>query len=591
MSVMIASKVKDGEIWLPRFLMELEKLTYENISRVVFMYSESRDASFSLLDHYRHTSKHDVEIYADPWLPPSERRGDSLARVKQDIQRLLKSGGEDYYLNLDCDLVQLPVDLIERLMAHDKDLIAGMVLTENRDPMVFYDSYVFRLEGCRFHPYRYPGMDKTEPFEVESVSTCYLAKSHVELAGIYTNPHPHIPFCNDLRNKGYKVWVDPTTLVFHIDLEKMGIVHPPDPGIPYSWSRFIDDKNRKYEPAVIGAETRYRLILEDKIRFAQTLPVSYKVVEDWKNMRPLITASIKVFNDAETLPYTLRSIYPYVDCIDIVEGAVYLRRDHANPDGSSPDGTVDVIKNFPDPDNKINLFTGIWKTKEEIQRKLLEVCRGKWMMFIDADEVMDYSSLSLARKWCFEHQDGQMVYARPIRFFNLYHDFYHAAFSLDPMSPWAEHGIPHPFLIWRDIPGLNFESFHTVPADMFGNPIGRGAPVYRGREEVLDDVFMIHLGYVKSPERMRQRFEFEIRRGIGAPGVPQSEKPEDDPWFTHKMPEDFVITNFPGPYPEILDSHPMKGKIKLNVTKTKPHFEYELVDMTTEEYVELKKNE
>jgi hypothetical protein len=213
------------------------------------------------------------------------------------------------------------------------------------------------------------------------------------------------------------------------------------------------------------------------------------------------------------------------------------------------------------------------------------------MLFIDGDEMLDYSSMSRVRKWCFDNQDGKTIYARPTRFFNLYHDFYHVAFSLNPMSPWAEYGIPHPFLIWRGIAGLNFRTFHTIPMDAFGNPIGRDAPVHRGREKVLDDVFVIHAGYVKSPEYMRQRLEFEIRRGIGAPGLPPSEVPEDDPWFTHRMPEDMVIADFPGPFPDVLDNHPLRKKIRLNVTKTKPHFEYELIDMTIEEYIKLKRGE
>lgn len=588
---MIASKIKDAELWLPRFLMQIDNLTYPDISRVVFMYSPSNDKSYSMLDHWRKTTTFNVEIYRDPYLPPAERRGDSLSRVKQDIQTLLREGGEDYYLNLDCDLVRFPPDLIERLMAHDKDLIASMVLTEGRDPLVFYDIFVFRLEGCRFHPLRPPGLNQKEPFEVDSVSTCYLAKSKIELAGTYTNPYPHIPFCQTLRTKGYKVWVDPLTVAEHIDLEKIGIMHPPDPRSPYSWSQYIDCNNQKTDPQVVAMEVYRRAIIENKLWFATHYEKEYATQAGWWYNRPLIGASIKVFNDAEYLPYTLRSIYPYVDTIDIIEGAVELRKEHANPGGSSTDGTVDVIKNFPDPDGKIRLMQGLWASKEEIQQKLLEVNRAKWMLFIDADEILDYSSMSRTRKWCFEHQDGRVTYARPIRFFNLYHDFYHVAFSLNPMSPWAEGGLPHPFLIWRDIFGLNFNTFHTIPADGFGNPIGRDAPYYRGKEKIIDDVFVIHVGYVKSPEFMRQRFEFEIKRGIGAPGLPPSETPDEDPWFSHSFPEDMVVVDFPGPFPEILDNHPLKNKIRLNVTKKKPNFEYELIDMSIEEYIELKSRE
>ena len=97
MSVMLASKVKDAEIWLSRFLRQVEKL--EDVSRVVIEYGESKDKTFAILSHWRDLSRHNVEIYKEPFLPIEERHGYTLTRVKQDIQRLLKEGGEKYYLN------------------------------------------------------------------------------------------------------------------------------------------------------------------------------------------------------------------------------------------------------------------------------------------------------------------------------------------------------------------------------------------------------------------------------------------------------------------------------------------------------------
>ena len=49
----------------------------------------------------------------------------------------------------------------------------------------------------------------------------------------------------------------------------------------------------------------------------------------------------------------------------IVEGAVEKCLFAANPDGSSKDGTVEFIHNFPDPAKKIRLIQGIWPEKME----------------------------------------------------------------------------------------------------------------------------------------------------------------------------------------------------------------------------------
>ena len=210
------------------------------------------------------------------------------------------------------------------------------------------------------------------------------------------------------------------------------------------------------------------------------------------------------------------------------------------------------------------------------------------MLYIDADELLDYSSGSAMRRWCHANQDGKMTYARPKQFFNLYHDFHHIAFSLDVRSPWAEFGLPHPFLIWRDIEGLNFNVFHTVPMDGFGNPIGQSdfVRVYRGREAVLDDVFVIHLGNAKNDQAMKDKLTFEIRRGVNI----NIETPEDDPWFTGVLPKDFVVTDFAGPWPDILDTHPRRNKISIEVTQRKPHFEFKRVDRTIEEEVKLRRD-
>jgi len=191
MSTFVATKVKDAAQWLPRFITQVEQLEGD-IEKIVVMYAESRDTSFMLLKHWQDTSKHRVEIYADPYIPHDERHGALLTRVKQDIQKLLAKSSAEYYLNLDCDLVKIPPDLIPKLMAADKDIIASMVWTEGRDVPTFFDTYIFRTKGSRFYPFNPPGMGEKEPFEVDSMSTCYLAKKEVELAGVYKNPYPHV---------------------------------------------------------------------------------------------------------------------------------------------------------------------------------------------------------------------------------------------------------------------------------------------------------------------------------------------------------------------------------------------------------------
>lgn len=570
-SVMIASKVRDAEFWLPRFLTQVEQLDYPDC-RVVFMYGKSRDKTFSYLDHYRRISRHNVEIYADPYLPPDERHGAKLARIKKDIQKLLKQGGEDYYFNLDCDLVEIPPETIKQLMSSQKDVIASMVWTEGRHPPRFFDTYEFRLSGCRFHPMNPPGMGKTEPFQVDSISTCYLATAEAELDGVYQNPYPHIPWSENLRNKGYMIWVDPKSNVFHIDLEALGIGRQPLP-IAWSASNYIDNQGRTFTPQQIGAYMYHFDLMKALQKLVKIKPKSYAAMQAFLDTRPLISASYKVFNDAEFLKESLESIYPYVDCIDIMEGSVKLRRGEGT---ESTDGTIEIIKEFPDPECKIRLIQRAWDSKEEMQNKLLEICRSKWMLFIDADEIVE--GMDKVREFAEKYSRGDKIYARPQIYYNFFHDFRHIIYSINPMSPFAGTGMPHPFLIHRDIPGLNFAAFHTIPSDGFGNLIHSDNPEYKGRREVLDNVFVYHFGNAKSRENMVAKLTFERNRGVNWKKTESGEKEsiEDNFWFSGVLPEDMVIESFDkNRLPDVLKSHSrFNEKSLIRVTRKKPVYKF-----------------
>jgi hypothetical protein len=570
MSVMIGVKVKDAAIWLSRFVCEVENLE-GSIKRVVAFYGQSRDETYSILKHWEKTSKHKIEIYSDPYLAECDRHGWSLAAVKQDVQRLLREGNEEFYLNLDCDLVQIPPDLIARLMARDKQTIAPMIWTEGRDEKTFFDIFIFRKENCMFHPLQPPGLWQSEPFQVDSVSTCYLAKREMELAGVYSNPYPPIPFYAGLRAKGFEVWVDPTIDVYHVDLEKYGILHHAQPS-PYSNVPFIKNTGEKCQGNFVAAE-RFQLDVDKYARWVQTnQPEQAKFVEGWLEKRPLISASVKVLNSGMFLKEFLTGLYPNVDKIDIVEGAVKQAMHAANADGSSKDDTVQIIKEFPDPDHKITLVQGKWAHKEEVQAKLLEMCLSKWMLFIDCDEFLTEHAWQSVRQFCGDNVKGEVTYARPERFLHFFHDWKHIAYSLNPLSPWAQFGVPHPFLLWHDTPGLNFQYFHTMPVDGFGRLLTVDNPFYRGKQRVLDGVFVYHFGNAISKAAMRDKLIFEYARGR------KTESVDSDLWFAGSLPADMVIEDFNGDYPAELLRHSELGKIHVKVTATKPVYKFERLD-------------
>jgi len=360
--------------------------------------------------------------------------------------------------------------------------------------------------------------------------------------------------------------------VTHVDLEAYGIMHKPLP-IPLSFSPIVTADKVKMSPEQVQAEMFHNLRVQYESWLYDNRPEMHAVKEAFLASRPLITASYKVFNEAEFLPYSLASIYPWVDRIDIIEGVVQLRANESKR-GSSTDGTLRAIKKFPDPNKKIRVLRGKWTSKEQIQAKLLEICNSKWMLFIDGDEIVE--GMDVVREFCEASYKAELIsdyiYARPERFLNFWHDFKHVAYSLNPLSPWAKTGLPHPFLIWRDIPGLNFGAFHTVPTDGFGIPIHSDEKSLRSRRKILDGVTVYHFGNAKDKKQVAKKLEFEKKRGVNWPldGKGNPIEVEDDPWMSGRMPEDMRLVKFKGVLPAIMKSHPRYDETRIKITRKRP---------------------
>jgi len=110
-------------------------------------------------------------------------------------------------------------------------------------------------------------------------------------------------------------------------------------------------------------------------------------------------------NEADWIEHVLKNNYDEFDIIRIVEGAVE-GRPGATPDGSSTDNTVEIIKNFPDPDNKIQLYTlnRPFKSLEEQKQIFLEAAtEGEWLFIVDADEFYMEGDIERVRQAIHKH--------------------------------------------------------------------------------------------------------------------------------------------------------------------------------------------
>jgi ADP-heptose:LPS heptosyltransferase/glycosyltransferase involved in cell wall biosynthesis/predicted O-methyltransferase YrrM len=123
-----------------------------------------------------------------------------------------------------------------------------------------------------------------------------------------------------------------------------------------------------------------------------------------------------VLNGMPFIEYSLKSIYEFAHEVIIVEGAVEKCMFAANLDGSSTDGTVEFIKSFPDPQNKIRLIQGKWPEKCEMQNVALRHVTGDYVWLIDSDEVYKAEHLDRIKKALVENPSITQVNFIPDNF-------------------------------------------------------------------------------------------------------------------------------------------------------------------------------
>lgn len=106
-----------------------------------------------------------------------------------------------------------------------------------------------------------------------------------------------------------------------------------------------------------------------------------------------ICANYTVFYGEAFLEYSLRSIYPYVDYIQLAIGEKSWKN-HENKRFNPIDDVLGVAQRFKrenDPEGKVNIYTGVWDSDTEQRNFLLNRARdiADFAMLVDSDEVWE----------------------------------------------------------------------------------------------------------------------------------------------------------------------------------------------------------
>jgi hypothetical protein len=209
-------------MWLPKFLSELDRV--KGLGRVIVSYGVSNDNTIDVLKKWSKETSLEVEVYLDP-VKMKAMSSATIGLLYQDYQKIITDTSScSHILMPDSDLVKLPKNLVDVLLKHDKDIIAPYpyVYLHDKPCRLFYDSHCYRKSGYRFHPLK-PPRNNGQLIQLDSVGTCMLVKRKPFLDTPYSDPYPHMKFCDESRAKGYEVWADPSTVVWHLDVPRLGL--------------------------------------------------------------------------------------------------------------------------------------------------------------------------------------------------------------------------------------------------------------------------------------------------------------------------------------------------------------------------------
>jgi hypothetical protein len=154
-----------------------------------------------------------------------------------------------------------------------------------------------------------------------------------------------------------------------------------------------------------------------------------------------------VFNGDHILEPCLESIYPYAHQIIVVEGPVQ----HWVSEGflSSFDDTLQILRNFPDPESKIKVITGQWPEKDEMCNEYMKYLEDETHIWhIDSDEVYKAEDVESV----LDHLDNyDSVGFKPYSFFGSFNTVlggWEEAFEMHriqrvyPGAKWLTHRPP-----------------------------------------------------------------------------------------------------------------------------------------------------
>ena len=277
---------------------------------------------------------------------------------------------------------------------------------------------------------------------------------------------------------------------------------------------------------------------------------------DLADNEPVLVKCLAVHNEEDWVESNLRNCYDEFDVIRVIEGAV-KGRPKSTESGHSTDKTLQLIRAFPDPGNKIELITQdrFFKSLEEQKQTFVDVAKeGEWLFIIDCDEFYKDGDISGIRK-AIKTRPSAIEFI-PL-FLHFYRDFNHVK------APHPEWQPQHQRII-RYRAGLRYHT-HPVATDIDGRCTYFTGP-YQVSRFTLPNIYIYHYGHAKGREfhAMKQEFyKSELEKFALADGTNASDKFDDKfvEFMEYKEPLDTIL-NYDGEHPVAIQNHPSAKNIE-----------------------------
>ncbi len=226
-NVTIVIPFRDNEDDVPRIFDAIHALSWPlSHLRVVAVEGDSKDSTHAALESawrnifYGFATtivKKDLGVPKYPSLVHPERFRALATTYNAGLDAATEDDWTDFVFLIPSDLRFSP-DVVSRLVAHDKPHIAPMYWIQIGQDVIFYDTWGFKdLNGLNWGNFRMSQWARSQaPFEMLMAGGPVMLRRDVLDAGCrYTVEEVDNGLCKMIWDRGFDVWCDPTTDVYH----------------------------------------------------------------------------------------------------------------------------------------------------------------------------------------------------------------------------------------------------------------------------------------------------------------------------------------------------------------------------------------